>query len=142
MKDSFAQFSNGQAITASAASTNHLNLGVVRSAPGAPAAQKRDIGGGNNQPIVIEVTTAFATLTSLTANLEVSATANFASPRIAASSGPVLLADLTVGKKLPISMVPQGANEQYMRIAYVVGGSNATAGAVTAGLTFGDHTNG
>lgn len=142
MKDALAQFSNGQAITASAMSTNYLNLGSPRTAPGAPAAQKRDIGGGNSQPVVIEVTEAFATLTSLTANLQVSDTAAFTVAKTVATTGPIPLADLTVGKKLPISMVPQGADGQYMRLSYVVAGTAATAGAITAGLTFGDYAHG
>jgi len=142
MKDAFSQFSDEQAVTASAASTNHLNLGAAKTPPGAPAAVVRDIGGGNNQPIEVEVTEAFATLTSLTVNVEVDDNSSFTSAKTVATSGAIAAADMVVGYKFPISMVPPGANEQFMRLNYVVAGSNATAGKITAGLVFGRATNG
>lgn len=142
MKDVQSQFSAAQAITASAASTNYLNLGAPKTPPGAPAALTRDIGGGNSQPIEIEVVEAFATLTSLTVNVEVDDNSAFSSAKIVATTGPIAVADLTLGAYLPISMIPPGADEQYMRLNYVVTGTNASTGQITSGLVFGRQTNG
>lgn len=142
MKDAFAMFSDAQAVTATAASTNYLNLGSPNTPPNAPAALKRDIGGGNNQPVQIEVVEAFATLTSLTVSIEVDDNPSFSSPKTVATTGAIAVANLTLGAILPISMVPLGANEQYMRVKYTVAGSSATAGKVTAGLVFGVPSNG
>jgi len=40
-----------------------------------------------------------------------------------------------------VTVVPPGTDEQYMRLNYTVGGTNATAGKVKAGLTTGIQTN-
>ncbi len=142
MKDLQTEFSSLQVITATAVSTNLIDLGAPKTAPGAPAAQKRDLGGGNNIPISIQVIAAFATLTSLTVNIQMATDAAFTSPVVVASTGPIAAAALTAKAKLPISMLPQGADLRFMRLQYVVAGSNATAGSITAGLVFGDYAHG
>lgn len=142
MRDAFAEFSNAQAITVTAASTNYINLGTPNTPPGSPAATKRDIGGGNTQAIDIEVVEAFAALTSLQVDVEVDDNSAFTSPKVVATTGAIPVADLVVGKRLPISMIPPGADEQFMRLNYTVVGVAATAGQINAGLTFGIATNG
>lgn len=138
MKDLQTEFSDAQAITASAASTNFINLGAPNTVPGAPSATPRDIGGGGRQHVSIEVVEAFATLTSLTVNVEVDDNSSFSSAKTVATTGPIAVAALTLGAKLPISMLPKGVDEQYLRLNYVVAGSNATAGKITAGLSVGN----
>jgi len=140
--DEQALFSNDQAITASAASTNYMNLGATATPPGAPAALVRDLGGANNIEILVQVTEDFATLTSLTITVEVDDNSSFSSAKTVASSGAIAAADLVVGKKIPITVLPEGTDEQYLRMYYTVTGSNATAGKVVAGLTTGLQTNG
>lgn len=110
-------FSNQQAITATAESTNTLDLGVAGDAI------------GQELTIHVVVDTTFATLTSLTVSLETSAddstwTTVLSGPAIAAAS-------LTKGANIFCVRVPQGLS-RYVRLKYTVGGSNATAGKVTA----------
>lgn len=142
MWDAFAKFSDEQAVTDTAASTNHINLGSPDTVPGAPAPLKRDLGGGNNMPIKIMVTEDFATLTSLEASIEVDDNSSFSSAKTVGSTGAIPVADLVVGKILPLTCIPFGVNEQYMRLKYTVVGTTATAGAVSAGITTGVNTNG
>jgi len=138
--DKQALFSEAQAITVTAVSTNFLNLGVPKTPPGSPAPLKRDIGGGNNVPLTINVDADFAGLTSLTATIEVAVDDAFTAPKVAGSTGPIPLASLVRNAKLPLNMVPFGADMQYMRLNYTVVGT-ATAGTVTAGISLGVNTN-
>ncbi len=142
MKDAQNLFSDAQAITASAASTNFLNLGTPETPPGSPAPLTRDIGGGNNQPLLIEVTETFAGATSLEVSLEVDDNSSFSSAKTVGTTGAIPVADLVQGKILPLNMVPVGADEQYMRLQYTVAGGPFTAGSVVAGLVTQVHTNG
>ena len=110
-------FSNKQAVTATAESTNTLDLGVAGDA------------FGQELTIHVVVDTAFATLTSLTVSLETSANN---STWTTVLSGPAIArASLTKGASVFCVRVPQGLS-RYVRMKYTVGGSNATAGKVTA----------
>ena len=142
MKDAQNLFSDNQAITASAASENFINLGTPQTPPGSPAPLKRDIGGGNSQPLLIEVTEDFAGATSLMAELQVDDNSAFSSPTVVGSTGAIPVADLVQGKILPLTMVPVGSDQQYMRIQYTVAGGPFTAGTIIAGLVSAVHTNG
>lgn len=132
--------SDQQAITADAASTNYINLGAVQAAYGAKAAIKQDIGKGEPVPILIQVTADFATCTSLQIDLEVDDNTSFSSAK-AVESQTILLASLKAGTRTFMQYVPNGADEQYLRVNYTVNGSDATAGNVTAGITMGNQTN-
>lgn len=140
--DEQALFSDQQAITATAASTNYINLGTPATPPGSPAALKRDIGGGNDIPILVQVTEVFNNLTTLQVDVEVDDNSSFSSPKVTASTGAVALASLVAGKKLSISVVPPGTDEQHMRLKYTVVGTAPTTGKVTAGIVAGVQTNG
>lgn len=134
-------FSDDQAITATAVSTNVIDLGVRGTPYGAAAALNGDVGKGTKIPLLVQVTEDFATLTSLTFTVEVSANSDLSSSTVLYSSGAVAAASLVAGYQLPIDVVPKGANARYLGIRYTVGGSNATAGAVTAGIAMGVQTN-
>lgn len=132
-------FSDNQAITASAASTNYIDLGE----PGTPHRGNqltRDIGPGN--PIHLEalVTEDFATLTSLDIALQVDDNTSFSSATTVYTVS-IPLADLVVGKSIPIQFVPNGVDERYVRMNYTVNGSNATAGKIWSGISGGRQTN-
>lgn len=114
--------SEDQAITATAASTNVIDLGV-----------DRDIGKGIPVPVLIQVTADFASLTDLTATIETATDEAFSSPETLATSGAVPVADLKAGYQFPIQYLPLGT-KRYVRVNYTVGGVNATAGTVTAGI--------
>jgi hypothetical protein len=114
-------FSNDQAITATAASTDIIDLGSVR-----------DVGAGEPSAVLVQVTTAFDNLTSLGVALQTASAENFASP-VQLTAGTIALADLTVGRKFSIGPVPGGVL-RYLRLYYTVTGSAPSVGKVTAGV--------
>ena len=114
-------FSDAQAVTASAASTN-----VIKT--------NGDIGKGTPVEVLIQVDTAFATLTSLTVSVQTDDAENFSNAVTLASSGAVAAASLTKGYRFPIKFLPSGI-KKYLRLYYTVTGSNASAGKITAGIT-------
>jgi len=110
-------FSNKQAVTATATSTNKIDLGVAGDAI------------GQELTIHAVVDTAFATLTNLTVSLETSA--DYSTWTTVLSGPAIARASLTKGASIFCVRVPQGLS-RYVRLKYTVGGSNATAGKVTA----------
>ena len=62
MLDANTKFSDDQAITATAASTNYMDLQAANTPPGGPATLGHKIGGALDIPLLIQVTTSFATL--------------------------------------------------------------------------------
>lgn len=130
-------FSDNQAITADALSTNVLLLQENDNVYGASSVQSYDIGRGTPIPIEIVVTETFATLTSLTISVECGAAdtlgTELASLTIAAAA-------LVKGYRIPITALPAGVNARYLGLRYNVNGSDATAGKITAGLSLGNQT--
>jgi len=116
-------FSDEQAVTDSAASDN-----IIKT--------NGDIGKGTPVPILIQVTEAFAGLTSLTVSIQTDDAENFSNAVTLASSGAVPAASLTNGYRFPIKFLPSGI-KKYLRLYYTVTGSNASAGKITAGITDG-----
>jgi hypothetical protein len=139
-------FSNEQAVTADAISTNVIDLGPLGGTPTANTI--RDIGAGEPLYLHILVTTTLdssgeaatlvATLESdSTADLATSATVHWTSATIAEAS---LAAGYWVAKGVAI---PSGAYERYLGIRYVSGTEDFTSGKVTAWLSnnrFDDRT--
>lgn len=133
-------FSNDQAVTATAASENVIDLGAPETVLGAPYPLNRDIGRGNPIPLLIQVCVAFATLTSLTVTVESSDTEAFGGQvDTLISTGAIPVAQLIAGYQFRLDFVPKGAAHRYIRLKYTVGGSNATAGQITAGITAGNQ---
>jgi len=131
-------FSDDQAITVSADSTNVIDLGVPATPYGAAAALNDDVGKGAKIPLLVQVTADFATLTSLTINLSTGAAATLGTT---IASQTIAAADLLAGKQFNLDFLPNGIVERYLGIEYVVTGSDATAGNITAGITMGVQTN-
>lgn len=123
--DSQAIFSNNQSITATAASTNVVELSKSNG-------KFMEVSFGKSIPLLIQVVEDFATLTSLTVAVQTDDNEAFSSPTTLVSST-IALAGLKAGKKFPIKEIPQG-NEGYVRLYYTVTGSNATKGKITAGI--------
>ena len=135
-------FSDGQAITASAASTNVVDLGATGTPYGATAALVRDIGKGKMIPLSISVTETFNTLTSITISLQTDDNSSFSSPKTVASTGAIALADLKAGAQIPFpDYLPQGTDERYLRVYYTVTGTAPTTGKFTAGVVAARQTN-
>lgn len=133
-------FSDDQAITVTAISTNVIDLGATGTPYDATAALNGDIAKGTKIPVLVQVTEDFATLTSLTVTVEVSAAAAMTSPVVLATET-ILLADLVAGKQMHMQVLPNGADKRYLGVRYTVAGTTATAGKVTAAITMGNQTN-
>lgn len=133
-------FSENQAVTATAISTNVMDLGTLGIVPYESAAIAMNLGAGNEIPLLMQVTETFATLTSLTVSLETSAAAGLTSATVLYSSGAIPVASLLAGFRLPIRWMPDATLLRYIGLRYTVGGSNATAGKITAAFTMGVNT--
>jgi len=131
-------FSDDQAITASADSTNVIDLGVAGTPFDAAAALHQDIGKGAKIPILVQVTEAFDNLTSLEIKISTGATTALGTTIL---SQTILLADLVVGKQTSFDVLPNDITERYLGIEYVVTGTAPTVGKVTAGIVMGVQTN-
>lgn len=127
----FLTFSENQAITATAISEDVLEFPDNDTIPGEAAAYPRDLGL-REIPIVVQVTETFATLTSLTVTLESSAAAGLTSATTHWTSGAIPVASLIAGYEFKIPHIPRGTMLKYLGLRYTVGGSNATAGKITA----------
>ncbi len=137
-----SKLSDAQAITATAVSTNVLDLKDTGRPYKFAADLVRNIGAGNPIPLLVQVVEDFTLLTSLTFTLETSDAENLTSSRVHWSSGAVLLASLIAGYKVPIFYVPNGPHLRYMGLRYTVAGTNPDAGKITAGLVADIQTNG
>ena len=127
--------SDAQAITATAASTNVIDLGPIKTGI------VRDIGKGKAIPLLIQVVETFNTLTSLTIALQVDDADTFGSPKTVWSAV-VALADLKAGKVVVPEFITRGTDERFMRLYYTVTGTAPTLGKITAGVTMGNQSNG
>lgn len=127
-------FSEGQAVTATAASTNVIDLGEQGTVVGQSAALAYDHGQGGYIPLQIQVTETFATLTSLTVTVETDDNAAFSSATTVATTIATAVASLKAGYVFELTALPIRVTERYVRLKYTVGGSNATAGKITAGI--------
>lgn len=135
-------FSDQQAITADAGSTNVVDLGAPGTVYGAAAALVRDIGIGTDIPIVVTVTQSFNNLTSMQILVQTDDNAAFSSPTTIASSATFTLAQLATGAKyLTPTRIPVGTNERFVRLFYDITGTAPTTGKITAGVTMGNQTN-
>ena len=87
-------------------------------------------------PIVIQVTTTFATNTSLTVTLESDSAAGLdSSPTVHWTSGAIAVASLVAGYHFLIDYLPAVTNYgAFIGLRYTIGGSNATAGAIYAAI--------
>lgn len=119
--DSQNVFSNDQAITADAVSTDVIDLGVAGRA------------GGNELQVIAQVTEAFNTLTSLGFQVQSCAVENFGSGVVTHQVVTLPLAQLTLGKRVDLGGLLEGTL-RYVRLNYDVTGTNPTLGKVTAML--------
>ena len=141
--DATEQFSNAQAITATAASTNVIDTGATGTSYGAAAAHRRDMGKGTAVPLAIRVVQSFNNLTSLTITYEVADDAAFSTNKTTVFTSPTYtLAQLASGAAhlLP-DFIPVGADRRYHRLLYTVAGTAPTLGQITAGIVAGQQTN-
>lgn len=126
--DANLQLSAAQAVTATAVSTNTIDLG-----------QNRDLGPGEDLYAVITVDVSAAAAGAATVNFQLIAsdTANLASPTILSQTDAIGKAELTAGRE-PIAIeIPHtylAANpkgQRYLGLQYTVGTGPLTAGSFT-----------
>lgn len=119
-------FSDEQALTATAASTNLIDLGA-----------NRDIGTGENLYIVLVVDVALTDASSdstVAVTIEMDALAAFGSPTTTQTLF-TISAVAAVGTKLIARIQPDAVNEQFMRLKYTMANGNLSTGTVTAFIT-------
>lgn len=129
--DKLLQLSAAQAVTASAVSTNTIDLGLARDmAPGTQLYAN----------FTVDQTATAAGAATVTFEAITSASADLSSPTVIASGGPVPIADLTAGRR-PISVAlnpgalaaaPNG--QRYLGVRYTVATGPLTAGQFTCHL--------
>lgn len=120
--DKELEFSDAQAITAAAASTNIVDQGTAGDA----------FEHGLRFVVTIVDETDLDPTTSLTVALQTATDAAFSSP-VTLYTQTTLTAALLAGTKLVDVLVPGGAL-QFLRAYYTPNGGNATQGAVDAAL--------
>lgn len=133
--DATLQFSNAQAITADAASTNTIDLGATGTVYGGAAAIVRDIGKGKDVPLIVTVTEAFNNLTSMNISVQTDDNSAFSSAKTVYRSPEYTLAQLAVGAEFLLpDALPVGTNERYVRLYYDITGTAPSTGKITAGV--------
>lgn len=139
--DALLMFSNSQALTVTAVSTDVLDLGQPSVNPRSPTGARFPAvhGDGCLAPIVVKVEQAFVGNTALTVELQGSD--NNSTFTTVGTTGAVPVAQLAAGAEFGMLGFPVKASYRYWRLNYVVAGT-ATAGRVTAGFADGFQTAG
>lgn len=122
--DQFLRVSDAQAVTATAVSTNTIDL-----------SQARDVGEGKQLFMVFTVGQVFNNLTSLALNVITSDAANLGTPTVRATQT-VLLAGLAAGSQFVVPIPPAVASlgQRYLGASYTVTGTAPSTGTVTADI--------
>lgn len=130
IKDKALEFSDSQAVTATAVSTGIVDLGAT------PAT--RNLGAVDDLylTIVCTETAAAAGAATVTFSLESDSTADLAtSATVHTSTGAIGKAALTAGAKVAQIKIPNGDYERYLGVRYTVDTGPLTAGKFDAFLT-------
>lgn len=137
-------FSDAQALTATAASTNVLDItGAVGTPPHAAAALDVDVGRADCRiGFTIDETFVSAGASTLSIALQVDTAAAFGSATALWTSSAIAKATLVKGYMFEeLVILPRGITERYLRLYYTVGTADFTAGKITAGFVWGQQTN-
>lgn len=133
-------FSDSQALTGTAVSTNVIDLGATGTVIGAPAALVRDIGKGNPIPIIVSLDVAAGgTSPTITVEVQIDDNEAFASATQVAASE--TKSGGAAGDSIYLDVyLPEGTNERYLRLNYTLAGTAPTY-TVTAGVVLGKQSN-
>lgn len=113
-------FSDDQAITATAVSTNYVDVGVFA-------------GQGEHIDMLLQVTETFNNLTSL--QVQIMECATTGGTYVAATETPaILLASLVAGYKFKLQCLPK-VTSRYIKLNYIVVGTAPTTGKVFSAVT-------
>ncbi|EPV6100130.1 Bbp16 family capsid cement protein [Escherichia coli] len=124
--DKLLMFSEKQAVTATAPSTDVIDLGPIDGTV-------RDIGVGEPLEWIVNVDTTATAAGASTVNVNLQTSPDNSTWTTIASSGDLALAALTAGKRIVSQKVPQGV-QRYLRLNYAVTTGPLTAGAFTSGI--------
>ncbi len=124
--DKLLMFSEKQAITASAASTDVIDLGPIDGT-------RRDIGVGYPLEFWATVDTTATAAGDATLNVQLQTSPDNSTWTTIYDSGALALSALTAGKRLFSAKVPAGV-QKYLRVNYSVATGPLTAGAFTSGI--------
>lgn len=129
--DAELTFSDDQAVTATAASTNVIDLGIAR-----------ELGGGLTVlEVLATVSTTFTAGGSATMTLAIQGSVDNSTWTTILTTGTMAVADLTVGERLVTVKLPGRelgkARNRYLRLNYTVATGPMTAGTIMAGLGLG-----
>lgn len=133
--DKQAEFSDSQAVTATAVSTNVYDLYPRGNAVNTNVT--RDIGVGEDIYLVVQcdTTATAAGAATVTVTLESSSTADLATtPTVHFASAALALANLSGGTTLLAIKLPAGSYNRYVGVRYTVATGPLTAGAFSAFL--------
>ena len=143
--DSQLEFSDAQAITSTALSTNVYDILAVRKGGSAVSGDtalntRPDLGAGN-QDIWVSVTVNTTFTTGTSANLTVTfETADDAAMStnatvLTSSASAIAVGSLTAGTQILAFVIPSALYRRYIALRYTVGVGTFTAGAVDAYMT-------
>jgi hypothetical protein len=132
MTDALLQLSSAQAVTATAVSTNTIDLSQVR-----------DIGSGSEVRAIFTVDVAATAAGAATVNFQVitSASAALSSPTVLLQTDAIAKTDLTLGRKPIVLEVPasillaQPIGQRYLGVQYLVGTGPLTAGSFSCTIS-------
>lgn len=133
MLDKQNEFSDSQAVTATAISTN-----VINTIPGIGGGLTQNLGGPEAIYLVVQVDTTFtaAGAATMDISLESDSTANLAtSPTVHFRTGPLALAALAARAQPVVVPLPVGEYEKFLGVRYTIATGPMTAGAISAFLT-------
>lgn len=132
MTDALLQLSTAQAVTASAVSSNTIDLSV-----------NRDVGAGEDLYAIFTVDEAATAAGAATVEFQVitSGSADLSSPTVLGSTGALAKTELTLGRH-PIgvcinanALLAQPIGRRYLGVQYVVATGPLTAGKFSAVIT-------
>lgn len=129
--DKLLELSAAQAVTASAVSTNTIDLSLARDmAPGTQLYAN----------FTVDVAATAAGAATVTFEVITSASADLSSPTVISSGGPIPKADLTAGRSPisvafnPSALVAAPNGQRYLGVRYTVATGPLTAGSFTCHL--------
>lgn len=124
--DKLLMFSEAQAVTETATSTDTLDLGPLKG-------ERRDIGVGYPLEFWTLVNTTAAADGQATVNVQLQTSKDNSTWNTLYDSGAMELDELTAGKRIVSTKVPSGV-QRYLRVNYDVETGPLTAGAFTTGI--------
>jgi hypothetical protein len=132
-------FSEAQAVTATGASTDTVDLGKVGTSFGSTTPMKRNFGKGSYlAKISINVTENFNNLTSIAVSVQTDDSPAFGAATTLFTSPAYTLTQLNDDKSILLpDTLPGGDCKRYLRLLYTLVGAAPTTGKITSGIVMG-----